>query len=145
MDEPVSLWDTGVFRAEQHFKGRFGESSTIEMRVAHSSNTNKLVILARENGQVGEDPETHCRSIISHIREELSVSSATGKPVVGATSRLSYFFSHVDHLRSARPSDLSEELDAMTVIKAFIPNASIVGSNSSARKSHVGPAGGTPE
>lgn len=50
------------------------------------------------------------------------MSSVTGKPVVGATNRLSYFFSHVDHLSSARPSDLSEELDAMTVIKAFIPN-----------------------
>jgi len=54
MDEPVSLWDMGVFRVEQHFKSRFGESSTIEMRVAHSSNTNNLVILARGNGQGGK-------------------------------------------------------------------------------------------
>ena len=123
MDEPVTLWDLGLLRTERHLRDRFDSSGSVRLRVVYESRASKLIIQAREYGKVRKDPKSHCRNIVELVREALNVFAETGYPPRGTRSLLARFYAHVDYHSPSpdRPPDISEELDAMTVIRVSIP------------------------
>lgn len=91
--------------------------------VVYNLEKNRIEIFVEDSvrRQSVQEAKTACKNIIANLQRMFGISSHTGNPLAGRKSSvIEDYFSHQGFTRLDEPSDLSERLDEMVDLTAFV-------------------------
>lgn len=120
MDEPVSLFDLGIFKMRSELDSKF-ETKDRLVAVDYKWPENRIVItflfpsVRFENEYEAKE---RCIEFVEGIRREFDVNPKSGDPPGPYSAfRISRYFEHSGYSKKNRPNDLSDQLYELIKIK----------------------------
>jgi hypothetical protein len=127
MDEPVSLFDWGIFQIAQQLSNLKVAGEDVATSAAYDWSTNMIkVVFAGSNFKATgkEEAKNTCKEIIVEVKSHLYIDHFTGKPhSVGGLFKNSFIataFSHAGFQRTTWPEGVAEEVENIMVIKGMV-------------------------
>jgi hypothetical protein len=127
MDEPLSLFDWGIFQVSHQLIDIEVDGAKIETSVAYDWNLNKIKVIffshnSKANGK--EEAMKTCREVIVEIKSHLYIDHITGKPLRLGTlfddSFVATAFSPAGFQRKTWPEGVAKEVENIMVIKGMV-------------------------
>jgi hypothetical protein len=122
MNEPVSLFDFGIYEMERYFSGLESEETHVSSLVYYDYNSNRIIIQIWQADSKRFKTKTEAkdwsRSIICKIKNLLAIDCNTAKSWLPAGNSLVHqFFRHEGHAKSIELKNLGGEIDEIVEIR----------------------------
>jgi hypothetical protein len=123
MNEPVTLFDWGIYRLDKYFEDVHieGAQSTI-LWTSYDWDKNILTLnfTVETNTKSRDEAKKIGKSLIDMVRVSLGVDPDNGKPYAGNSRLYTQHFSHSSAQDDSKPKGLESELDNITVIEVLV-------------------------
>ncbi|WP_422452204.1 hypothetical protein [Endozoicomonas sp. ALC066] len=123
MNEPLTLWDMGIYKMNSDFRiiKDYDGSYITSTSIGYNWEKNNIVIAVsddnKKNGSKSEsDFKEWCVKAVHAVKQHLGISPKNGKPIYSDHSLIHTYFRHKGYVNNNEPESLGSHLDSITMI-----------------------------